>query len=471
MFQDEYFSLKDKKVVVLGIARQGKSLGHWLPGQGASVILSDVRDAGQLADDLLEFIMESNVSFALGGHPVELLEDADLLCVSGGVPLDIPIVEEARQRGIRVTNDATLFIERCPAPIVGITGSAGKTTTTTLVGEMAKLAGHTTWVGGNIGDVLLDKLDEIKDDHLVIMELSSFQLELVDVSPPIAVILNVTPNHLDRHGTLEAYASAKAQIFAYQQEGDLFIYNYDDMITRSMAEHAPASVAAFSSNQLVPDGACMAGSRIVVVGECSPTGDTKVVCEVDEIKLRGDHNVKNVLAACAIAGALGISVEVMRDVIRTFKGVPHRLEPVEIVKGAMWVNDSIATSPERVIAAINSFSEPIVLLLGGRDKNLPWEQLAQLAVERCRAVICFGEHGQAIARHIHQAKFGRADAETPQIHVVDDLKKAVRFAARSAHVGDVVLLSPGCASYDAYKDFEERGNHFKELVERLKRRD
>lgn len=470
MQQDDYFSLEDKQVVVLGMARQGKALARWLPKQGARVILSDIRDAGQLADDLLEFLTASNISFALGGHPVDLLDNTDLVCVSGGVPLNIPIVQAARDRGIRVTNDAALFIERCPAPIVGITGSAGKTTTTSLVGAMAKQAGHTTWVGGNIGDVLLDVLDEIREDHLVIMELSSFQLELVDVSPPIAVILNVTPNHLDRHGTLEAYANAKAQIFLHQHENDIFIYNFDDMITRTMAEEARAAVASFSATQLVPDGACLAGDRIVVVGEASPSGESRVVCEVGDIQLRGAHNIYNVLAACAVAGTLGIDPEAMREVIRTFKGVPHRLEPVDVVKGANWVNDSIATSPERVIAAIQSFEEPIVLLLGGRDKKLPWEKLADLAVERCRTVICFGEDAQMIARYIHDSKLNHSKSDTPQIHIVEDLPKAVRYAARAAHVGDIVLLSPGCTSYDAYQDFEARGNHFKELVERLKSR-
>jgi UDP-N-acetylmuramoylalanine--D-glutamate ligase len=464
---DDYFSLEGKKIVVLGMARQGKALAYWLPDQGAKVTVSDIRDAGQLADDLLDFIMIPDIKFALGGHPVELLDGTDLVCVSGGVPLDIPLIQQAFERGIRVTNDATLFIERCRAPIVGITGSAGKTTTTTLIGEMSKAAGRNTWVGGNIGDVLLPHLDEISTQDLVVMELSSFQLELADVSPPIAVMLNITPNHLDRHGTLEAYANAKAQIFLHQQANDLLIYNQDDLLSRTLADQAPADVAAFSMYNLVPDGACLAGNRLVLVGDCSPTGISRVICEVGEIKLRGQHNIQNILAACAVAGALGLPVDAMHEVITTFGGVPHRLEEIAQVKGATWVNDSIATSPERTMAALASFDAPIILLLGGRDKDLPWDDLAQMAVRKCRSIICFGEFGPTIARYVHRA---RGTLMQPHIELVQDLERAVRFAAQNVHVGDIVLLSPGGTSYDAYKDFEERGEHFRQLVNRIQRR-
>lgn len=464
---EQYFSLEGKQAVVLGMARQGKALANWLPDQGATVVVSDIRDAGQLADDLLDFLAMPNVRFALGGHPLELLDGADILCVSGGVPLETPIVQEAFRRGIRVTNDATLFIERCPAPVVGITGSAGKTTTTTLVGEMSKVAGHTTWVGGNIGDVLLPHLDEMQPDHLVVMELSSFQLELADVSPPIAVMLNITPNHLDRHGTLEAYANAKSQIFRHQHPEDILIYNRDDPLTSALSAEASAEVASFSTSELVANGACLAGTRLVLTGACSPTDTSKVVCEVDEIRLRGQHNVQNILAACAVAGVLGLPIEAMQEVIRTFGGVPHRLEQVAEIKGALWVNDSIATSPERSMAALNSFDAPIVLLLGGRDKQLPWGDLARLAAQKCKAVICFGEFGPTIARRIHEA---RGPRDAPHIELVDDLPKAVRSAARSAQVGDVVLLSPGCTSFDTYQDFAERGDHFREMVKGLQRR-
>ena len=464
-------SLKGKNVVVLGMARQGKALARWLPTQGARVTLSDKRDAGDLADDIMEFITEPNVKFALGGHPNELLDDADVLCVSGGVPLNIPIVQEAFHRGIRVTNDAILFLERCPAQIIGISGSAGKTTTTTLVGEMCKKAGKHTWVGGNIGDVLLDHLDEIQPEDMVVMELSSFQLELADVSPAIACLLNITPNHLDRHGTMEEYARAKSQLFMNQGPDDILIYGRDNLIASALSDHAPGEKASCSIATLVADGACLVGERLMLMGNCSPTMMAKVICNRDKVKLRGMHNVSNILAACAVAGAAKIPLEAMQEVAQSFKGVPHRLELVATVDDVLWVNDSIATSPERVIAALESFKEPVVLLLGGRDKKLPWEELAAIAVNRCKALICFGEHGPAIAEHARRARGMTSTGMLKRVvNEVPDLARAVELAEQLASAGDVVLLSPGATSYDAYKDFEERGEHFRQLVERVRRK-
>lgn len=465
------YALEGKHVVVIGMARQGKALGRWLPTQGANVTLSDKRNAGELADDLMEFITEPNVRFALGGNPVELLDDADMVCVSGGVPLEIPIIQAAFQRGIPVVNDAILFMERCPARIIGITGSAGKTTTTTLVGEMCKQAGIRTWVGGNIGNVLLDDLPDIQPDDVVVMELSSFQLEISDISPPVAGLLNIVPNHLDRHGTPEAYARAKANIFMNQSEDDLLVYGRDDPLANSFADDTPGRRAAFSVSTLVSDGACLAGRRLILTGDCSPTGMAKVICEREEVKLPGQHNLSNVLAACALAGAVGVSPEVMRETIVNFKGVPHRLEVVAVINDVAWINDSIATSPDRVVAALRSFDQPIVLLAGGRDKKLPpeaWSEMAKLAVARCKAVICFGEHGPQIANYITTARRYYPVNELRSIKPVKTLADAVDMAVRLVSSGDMVLLSPGGTSYDAYHDFAERGQHFRTLVEELK---
>jgi len=458
--------LKDKRVVVLGFGRQGKALARWLPQQGAQVTISDRRDAGEMADDFIEFLMEP-ISFSVGGHPVELLDDADVLCLSGGIPTDLPIVKEAYARGIRVTNDAILFLERCPALVIGITGSAGKTTTTTLLGKMCEAAGRKTWVGGNIGNVLLDDLENIQADDTVVMELSSFQLEIATISPDIAAVLNITPNHLDRHGSLQDYAAAKANIFLHQGAGDIVILGEDDPVASSVRELATGQVAAFSVRRMVSDGAFLLGRRLAVAGRCSPTGMAKVVCERDEIRLRGEHNLSNVLAACAIAGAAGISVEAMRDAILGFTGVAHRLELVTELDGVQWYNDSIATAPERVIAALRSFEEPLVLLVGGRDKKLPWAELAGLAVERCRAVIAFGEHGPEIANMVTHAR--RMGGRLSEVQLVENLESAVKTAAELAQSGDVVLLSPGCTSFDAYQDFAERGEHFRKLVNALRR--
>lgn len=459
--------LQDKHVVVLGMARQGKALASWLPTQGARVTLSDTRDAGALADDLLD-LLGLDVSYALGGHPLELLNDADMLCISGGVPLETPIVQAALERGIRVTNDAVLFLERCPAMVIGITGSAGKTTTTTLIGKMCEADGRKTWVGGNIGNVLLESLDEIAEDDIVVMELSSFQLEIADVSPDVSLVLNVTPNHLDRHKTMQNYAAAKANIFLHQAGDDIVILNRDDPISNSFADNAPAQTGFFSTSRMIASGAFLLGRRLAVVGESSPSGAARVVCERSEILLRGEHNVSNILAACAAAGAAGVSVEAMRKAILEFRGVEHRLELVEKINGVQWINDSIATAPERVVAAVRSFEEPLILLLGGRDKNLPWQELAGLAVERCKAVICFGEHGSAIAQIINYALRSQLGGQLKSVDVVKNMPDAVKLAAQLANRGNVVLLSPGCTSYDAYNDFAERGEHFRKLVMELK---
>ena len=459
-------TLKDKHAVILGFGRQGKALARWLPTKGARVTISDRRDAGALADDFLDFLTEP-VAFALGGHPPDLLDDADLLCVSGGVPLNIPIVEEAIRRQIPVTNDATIFLERCPSLVIGITGSAGKTTTTTLVGKMSEADGRKTWVGGNIGEVLLDDLDEMSPDDTVVMELSSFQLELSNISPDIAAVLNVTPNHLDRHGTLQDYAAAKSNIFLHQAGNDTAIFGGDDVVASTLSELAPARMAFFSTRRMVTDGAFLLGRRVAVVGSSSPTETARVICEKSEIKLRGEHNVANVLAACALAGAAGISVEAMRAAILDFKGVEHRLEVVAEIEDVLWVNDSIATAPERVVAALRSFDEPIVLLAGGRDKALPWADMAGLAVQRCKSVIAFGEHGPMIAQAINHARRGSLQGQLRDVKVVETLDDAVKLANQMAGAGEVVLMSPGGTSYDAYEDFAERGEHFRELVKEI----
>lgn len=459
--------LNGKRALILGLARQGQALANWLPSVGAQVTISDKKNFGELADAVLEMTLSgANVKFALGGHPLELLDETDVVFVSGGVPLTLPILEQAEARGVPISNDAQTFLERVSAPVIGITGSAGKTTTTTLIGKMCEAAGKDrgirTWVGGNIGHVLLDELNAIKPEDQVVMELSSFQLELVKRSPQVAVVLNITPNHLDRHGTMEAYMAAKAHLFLHQNEDDLAIFGKDDPAAVVMADTAPARVAWFSMREIVADGAFLAGSRLMITGDCSPDGSPHTICNRDEILLRGDHNVANVLAACAAAGAIGVPVEVMRDVIRNFRGVPHRLEIVRVVNGVTYINDSIATAPERVQAAIRSFTEPLVLLAGGRDKKLPWADLASMIAMRVRYLVTFGEYGTAIAEFVKAARFFGGRIET--IDTCETLDEAVRRASQAARSGEVVLLSPGCTSYDAYNDFEERGEKFRELV-------
>jgi len=451
-------SIGDQHFVVLGLARQGLAVTRWLVEQGAQVTVSDAKPEVELQDPIAA-LRDLDVKFVLGRHPLSLLDECDVLCLSGGVPIDLPIVSEAQRRGIPLTNDAQLFVERCPAPIVGITGSAGKTTTATLTGEILKAAHHTTWVGGNIGNPLIGDLSEILPTDRVVMELSSFQLDVMTVSPHVAAVLNITPNHLDRHPSMEAYIEAKRHILDYQSFDDVAVLGYDNEISRALSGRANGYVRFFSREKIVGRGAFLKGDRILVV-----QNRAEEVCRLGDIQLRGDHNVLNVLAACTLTSALGVGVEPMAQAIRDFKGVAHRLQLVREVNGVKYYDDSIATAPERLIAGVNAFSEPVVLLAGGRDKHLPWEEAAQLIVERVRELIVFGEMADLVQAAVETQLKRSGERMLEEIHHVKTLEDAVATAAQVARSGEAVLLSPGGTSYDAFQDFAERGDKFQELV-------
>lgn len=488
----------DLRVVVLGMARQGTALARFLLAHGADVTLSDLRSAEQLADvrrDLERFAAErgaeARLRFVLGGHPLDLLDGTDLLCLSGGVSPAIAIVQEAVRRGISLSNDGALTLRHCPVPVIGITGSAGKTTTTTLTGLMLEASGLTTHVGGNIGTPLIDRLDHIGPGEKVVMELSSFQLELFDRSPAVAAVLNITPNHLDRHPSMSHYAAAKANILRFQERGDTCVLGADDPYTGAWLISGRCEIPAdegqpevyfplqaarlgFSLHGPVEAGAFLAGHEAdeQLVWRRPGLADV-TVCRVRDVRLRGRHNLANILAACCLAGAAGATVDAMASVATTFCGVSHRLEIVRQRDRVLWVNDSIATAPERMMAALRSFSEPIVLLLGGRDKHLPWQDAAAAihAVDRARnprvrAVVLFGEAAGLIAAAL--AEYVQASGATPvPVATVADLPAAVDVARGLVRPGDVVLLSPGGTSFDAYPDFAARGDHFRALVEAL----
>ncbi|MBW4436625.1 MAG: UDP-N-acetylmuramoyl-L-alanine--D-glutamate ligase [Pleurocapsa minor GSE-CHR-MK-17-07R] len=455
--------LRGKRVLVLGFARQGQALARWLPTVGAQAIVSDSKTAEQLS---LDAALYPGVEFALGAQEPGLLDGIDTVCVSGGVPLDLPIVREAISRGIPLANDAQFFLERCPCPVLGITGSAGKTTTTTLTGEILKAAGYKTWVGGNIGDVLLDNLADIHPADRVVMELSSFQLELMTISPDYACITNITPNHLDRHGTMEAYAAAKANIYSHHHEpANVTVLGKDDPGARAQAEHVYGRLAWFSMDEMVQDGAFLAGSRLVLTGISSVDAKPQAFADRSDIRVRGDHNVLNVLAACALTGAAGVKAAVMREAIRGFQGVPHRLEIVRELDGITYINDSIATAPERVLAALKSFNEPLILLLGGKDKKLPWEDMLRLALSKSRHIVVFGDAAPMIL-----SVASTLGADMSRLTHASNLDEAVGYARAFAQPGDTVLLSPGGTSYDAYVDFAARGEHFRSIVRGLRGR-
>jgi UDP-N-acetylmuramoylalanine--D-glutamate ligase len=446
------------RIVVLGLARQGSAAARWLAAQGAHVTVSDVKPAVQLTAEI-EALRDVPVKFALGGHPLSLLDDCDTLCLSGGVPIDLPIVLEARRRGIALTNDAQLFVERCSAPLIGITGSAGKTTTTTLTGDILRAANYETWVGGNIGNPLIGDLDAIRPTHRVVMELSSFQLDVMTISPPVAAVLNITPNHLDRHQTMEAYIAAKARILDYQTFDDTAVLGYDNPIARQLSGRARGVVRFFSREKIIGRGAFLKGDRILVV-----QNQEREVCRVSDIPLRGEHNVLNVLAACALTAAVGVEPDEMAQAIRDFKGVAHRLQLIRAVHGVQYYDDSIATAPERLMAGLLAYEEPIVLLAGGRDKHLPWGDAAKLIAARVRELIVFGEMADLVQSAV-ESQLAHSDTRVlEKIHPVSTLDEAVAKAAQVARSGEVVLLSPGGTSYDAFKDFAERGDRFRELV-------
>lgn len=451
----------NKHVVVLGLARQGTALARYLAEQGARVTVSDLRSPAALQEQL-GALAGLTIEYVLGEHPTTLLDGCDLLCLSGGVDVNAPLPAEARRRGIALSNDAEIFLQHCPSPhTVGITGSAGKTTTTTLVGAMLReqLGERSVWVGGNIGNPLIGELDRIGSDDPVVLELSSFQLEVMTTGTAIAAVLNVTPNHLDRHGTLEAYAAAKRRLLENQTDAEsLAVLGRDDAGALAFASAVRGQLAWFSTGAEVEQGAFKRGDALIWRWQ----GREHEVARAGELKLRGAHNVLNVLAAFAISGAAGAEPTAMRAVATTFTGVAHRLQIVREHRGVTWVNDSIATAPERAMAGLRAFKEPIVLLAGGRDKKLPWEAWAALVNERAAFVVAFGEAGDLIARALHEA-----NVPAERFTQVGGLQAAVIRAAEVAQDGDVVLLSPGGTGFDEFKDFEERGVKFARWVAEL----
>ena len=453
---------KGKHVLILGAARQGLALARWLSLHGAHVTLNDMRSVDEM-QIARESLAEYQIEWVLGAHPLELLNATDVLCLSGGVPLTLPIVAEAVKRGIPLSNDSQIFMEVAPCRTIGITGSAGKTTTTTLVGQMSKnIYGDKAYIGGNIGDPLINYVDKMKSDDIAILEISSFQLDQMTISPNIAAILNITPNHLDRHGTMEAYTAAKARILEFQSKDEVAILGYDDKGSWSLRNSVKGKLYGFSANEL-NEG--LNGTYLQDGWLNLRDGNMLLpLMSRESISLRGDHNVSNVLAAFAIGHAAGFAPDPMIQAVKNFRGVPHRLEFVRELRGVRWYNDSIATAPERSMAAIRAFNEPIVLLLGGRDKDLPWEDLLQLIDGRVDHVMLFGEAAGKIEKMVNSLG---AREKRFTVTRADHLHEAVLKAANVAKSGDVVLLSPGGTSFDEFKDFAERGECFRTWVQEL----
>lgn len=475
-------TLAGLRVVIVGLGQEGTALATYLARHGFTVTVTDAQPAEKLGS-VPAMLAAAGVALVLGEHPLSLLDEADLIFVSPGVPLEIPFLEAARSRRVPLSTESRLFCYLCPAPIIGITGSSGKTTTTTMLGKIMEASGRTTWVGGNIGRPLIEVVDQISPADVVVMELSSFQLEyfharlnqgvktehpglaalLASWSPPLSAILNITPNHLDRHPSMKHYVRAKRAVIDYQGPEGVIVMGLDNDMTRTIGHQYRHKVRWFSLEAQMPNGASLARKDLILLDQNSMP---HFLASRQEIKLRGPHNLNNILAACLLAREAGVSIEAMRSVITTFTGVTHRLEFVRERQGANYFNDSVSTTPGRLIAALHSYNEPIVLLAGGRDKNLPWDDVARLILHKAREVILFGEAAGLIAKAIERVRYEIPQTQT-RVQLVGSLEQAVNLAAQLAQPGNVVLLSPGCASYDAFRNYAERGERFKELVRGL----
>jgi UDP-N-acetylmuramoylalanine--D-glutamate ligase len=443
------------KATVVGLGREGVALARYLVARGDEVTVTDVKPAAQLQAEM-EQLRDVPLEYALSGHPAEVLDGADVIYLSAGIkPHEAPFAGRANLSSL-----TELFFERCPAPIVGITGSAGKTTTTTLIGQMLEQGPKRVWVGGNIGRPLINELDRMDADDLVVLELSSFQLNRLRLrrSPHLAVVTNITPNHLDWHNdSMQEYIDAKANIVAHQSASDAAIVNAADPESNALAARTTARVLRFNARD-----AYLKGDRLLLRGHDSEYE----ICQTGELQIPGRHNIDNVLAAGLTAFSCGISPQAVRDVAIRFQGVQHRLQLVRELDGVAYYNDSIATAPERTLAALAIFERPIVLIAGGRDKHLPLEPLADEVTRKVKAAVLLGE-AAGLLEDAFRAGRERNKADRPAILRVADLREAVCMARRAAQPGDVVLLSPACTSYDMFKDFEERGREFVGLVSQL----
>ena len=444
--------LKGARVTVLGIGVSNTPLIRYLVAYGAKVSACDKRGEEDLGDVAAE-LRSLGVTLHLGEDYLGHI-DGDMVFKTPGMRYDTPELLAAKARGAEVTSEMEVLFDLCPAEIIAVTGSDGKTTTTTLIHEMLKREGYHTYLGGNIGTPLLSRIDEMKESDKVVLELSSFQLHTMKKSPKVAVITNLSPNHLDWHKGMEEYLDAKKNIFRYQGEGDRLVLNYDNETTRACGKEAAAEVVYFSRQSAVDGVAIRDG--VIFVGE-------EAVLPVDDIFLPGVHNVENYMAAIGAVWGL-VKKETVIEVAKNFRGVPHRIEPVREADGVKYYNDSIASSPSRTAAGLNAFSQKVILIAGGYDKKIPFSEFGFVVKDHVKTLILMGNTADKIEEAV-KAAFG--GAPTMPVFRAECMEEAVKIARREAREGDVVLLSPACASFDKYKNFEERGNHFKKVVEEL----
>jgi len=446
----DLMELKDKRVLVVGLGKSGVASALFLKAHGARVTVSDTKSGDELRNEI-PVLLVHGVTVETGGHGERLFRGQDLIVVSPGVPVDAPLLAQARSLGEAVIGEIELAAQFLPGPIVAITGSNGKTTTTTLTGEILAAGGLPTLVGGNIGTPAISLAERAKPETVIVLEVSSFQLETIQTfRPKVAAVLNVTPDHLDRHRTLEVYVDAKTRIFENQQGGDFAVLNGDDPICVAMAGRTRAQVFWFSRQQEVKRGAWVRDGNILFRDS---TGQREIM-QVSEIPLKGAHNLENVLAAVCASALMGCAPEKIRQAVREFKAVEHRLEFVATIRGVDYYNDSKATNVDATIKALESFPANIHLILGGKDKGSDYTVLNELLRQRVKRVYTIGAAAAKIESQIKNVEVVHAET----------LENALRKANAVAQPGDVVLLAPACASFDQFKSYEHRGKVFKEIV-------
>ena len=450
-------------IVGLGKGRTTAGLARYLVGSGARVTVSDAKPATQLEEGIAR-VEDLPLELRLGPSSDDAaLADPDFVFVIPGVRPRSPTITRALARGIPVLTEMGLFFRLCPAPIVGITGTKGKTTTTTLIGQILAKGSRPVLVGGNIGTAVIQELPSLTRDHIVVLELSSFQLETLGRSPAIAVLTIVDEDHLDHHGTREAYEAAKRNVLAWQGPRDVAVLNLDDPTVVAMHTGVPSEVRGYSLTLRPRRGAHLDadGALTLVDGDRRRT-----VCLAEELRIPGRHNIGNALAAAIVGDAFDIPGDVIGSVLRVFAGVPHRLEPVGEADGVLWVNDSQATAPVATVAALAAYGRPAVAILGGVGKGSDFSVLARALVTRARGAVLIGASADEIADAIARAQ--RDGARLP-LERAATLREAVERARAMAHPGDVVLFSPACASFDMFASYEERGDQFRSLVREFAR--
>ncbi|EKX95590.1 UDP-N-acetylmuramoylalanine--D-glutamate ligase [Peptostreptococcus anaerobius] len=455
---------ENKKILVVGMARSGLAAARYLLRQGAVLVVNDSKSEEDLKGICQELESMGDVRFILGRNPnTDEVQDIDMAVVSPGVPLDLDYIMAIKNNRKKVISEIELAYQaglKKNIRFVGITGTNGKTTTTSLVGEIFKAQGVETYVVGNIGNPAIEAVEMAGDGAVLVTELSSFQLESIDMfSPTASTVLNLTEDHLNRHHTMENYAMAKARIFENQIDDTVCILNYDDLTTRSMAEGCHADVVFFSRKDKFERGIYLDDDNNIIVNN---EIEEIALLKADELSLPGGHNLENCMAAIGLTLALGVEIEVLVKVLKTFKAVEHRLEYVDTVKGVKYVNDSKGTNPDSTIKAVQSYKDPIILIAGGYDKGSDFNELFEIAKDYVRSVVILGQTGDLIEETAR--KHGFTD-----LYRVNDLKEAVEKSAQIANEKDIVLLSPACASWGMYNNYEERGREFKNLVADLEK--